>query len=608
MVFLGTLSLMQIFLLPGLAVFSIAPRKMGIVEKALLIVLVSVLGNFVLIWLLVLLGAYVQVTLFAIVAIEIVAILYGAIRRLPNSGKVWVDGSINDSTGLRLSILDIATTLMFLFFCFAIFAWWVPYLGGPFLRADPNVIWNAWAKVWAAGSMPSNTSGYPQLLPELWSLVYVMSGSAEIQSFARSVNAFFPWISIAGLMLLLKENRKIAFILASGSILPFWFLSTPLRPYVFHGFADLPLASLILLFSVALVLRRGTESSSRIFIHIAGLAAIIAAATKLNGVFLCAALPLIVYVQDQKIFGNRQLNLAAIYSIAGMTFCIVWFVYFLVLLDAGQEDYRQFTAIPSSFADLWVYIQGIPKPAMEAWSKFGPITTSAIVAIFLLSLLDKKLWPLSVFVVLPFVLFWLIFLWYGPRNAIHTSGLFPLMFGMLVDRHLPQKTKNVLERKIFSLRMPAPQFSRLLSFAPILAFLSVSVALFILFLSPPVSDDELLKSEEKLKWTMGGVPAEVNRALMASFPISQGPTKVFTDHWPVFVLEAEAEIDFHWTPGFRRPPTLLARWIRNHPDGYVLLSRRISDEIRQFTEDMVKSGDYEIIFRQERLVLFAPKN
>jgi len=604
--FLGAISLVQIFVLPGLALLLLTEKKVGFIKASLLVVLLSILFNFILVWMLVVLGAYNQTNLFVIIVIEIALIVYGVYKSFPRVGAGQLRNQYQRQSIIYLSALDMVVAAVCLFIAYAAIFWWAPNLGGPFLRADPNVIWNAWAKVWVSGRMPGNTSGYPQLIPELWSLVYVMSGGAEIQSFARSVNSFFPWFGILGLALLIETKQKIAFVLASLIILPLWFLTPSFSPYVFHGFAEFPLASFILLFSVALMSRNSVADADSSLIHIAGLAAILAATTKLNGVFLCVALPMIVFVQDFKFTGNRDLKLASIYGAVGTLFSITWFVYFLGSLGAGQEEYRQFTAIPSSFSDLLTYILGATKPAMDAWNRFGPFITSAAVLIFLASLFDKKLWPFAVFIVLPFIAFWLIFLWYGVRNALHTTGLLSLMLSVLIGRHLPTTARRWLDKKSLRASLRNDLLSCLRPIMPVAAFAFATLALLALYAWPPMSDDDLARSEEDLKWTMGGVPARINKELMASFPVTSQPTKVFTNHWPVFVLESQAQIDFHWTPGFRRPANLLDRWIKKHPDGYVLLSKRLSNEIREYTDRLVSAGQFDVIYRNGTFVLLAP--
>ncbi|MFX4740582.1 hypothetical protein ABTB44_20670, partial [Acinetobacter baumannii] len=58
--------------------------------------------------------------------------------------------------------------------------------------------WNAWATTWAEGNFPVGSYGYPQLIPTLWAVTYIFTGSPE-QYFA-----FYIYLGLITIPILLN--------------------------------------------------------------------------------------------------------------------------------------------------------------------------------------------------------------------------------------------------------------------------------------------------------------------------------------------------------------------------------------------------------------------
>jgi hypothetical protein len=62
---------------------------------------------------------------------------------------------------------------------FAYFNLWKAGVPRVFGAGDVSSSWNAWTLVWANGTFPSSSYGYPQFVPTIWALPYIFTGSSE---------------------------------------------------------------------------------------------------------------------------------------------------------------------------------------------------------------------------------------------------------------------------------------------------------------------------------------------------------------------------------------------------------------------------------------------
>jgi hypothetical protein len=166
------LSLLQLLVLPGLLLHRLfGLRLRGPVGIAVL----SLIGNYVLMHGLMVAPLLGTVHLPWIVAAEAVALGIAYRDRLRDT--------------VRVPLLGLGLTLVGL----ALLAWLVsPDLPSVFTSNDAVRSWNRWALSWAADEAPQRTVMYPQLVPTLYVVVYLLTGDPTLQVLSKPVAIAFP--------------------------------------------------------------------------------------------------------------------------------------------------------------------------------------------------------------------------------------------------------------------------------------------------------------------------------------------------------------------------------------------------------------------------------
>src|ERR1019366_759172 len=97
--------------------------------------------------------------------------------------------------------------------------------------------WNRWAAEWAGGSLPVQTWEYPQLLPTLWSMIYLIVGTTELQVFPKAMMAWLPIVMFCGFADMAFSGRAVA-----GTVGAFCALKLLLLFNIFalSGYAEVP--------------------------------------------------------------------------------------------------------------------------------------------------------------------------------------------------------------------------------------------------------------------------------------------------------------------------------------------------------------------------------
>src|SRR5882757_3594479 len=79
---------------------------------------------------------------------------------------------------------------------------------------DPVVQWNVWAVDWAANRPPNRIYHYPQLVPILWSIPYVLMGNSAIEFFSSSYKFVF-WLLTFETLVFVSWRARDPFLLLS---------------------------------------------------------------------------------------------------------------------------------------------------------------------------------------------------------------------------------------------------------------------------------------------------------------------------------------------------------------------------------------------------------
>jgi hypothetical protein len=194
MLFLGFLSVLQLAFVPGYIVLSVFRFDQKSLSQTLVYSFaLSLLVNYLLVYLLAALGLYQAATIYMILAVEWIYLgylLYRAPRRLSIRIVNWpkVIYRTLRSGQIVTGVLTIAAL--------ALIAAYIGLLmfsqGQVFALHDAVFSWDRWAVEWFNNGLPQRTGYYPQLMPANWSLTYMIIQNAEVKMFAKSIMPLFP--------------------------------------------------------------------------------------------------------------------------------------------------------------------------------------------------------------------------------------------------------------------------------------------------------------------------------------------------------------------------------------------------------------------------------
>lgn len=192
--FLGLLSLLQCWFLPGL-VLLLFIKRIKFFEVILLSLPLSLVVNYILILSLSIFNIYKRDLILVIIILEIVIIIYKFylinyykkiylffVRLISFNNKIY---------NFRFTFLDIIILILFLFYIFLA----LNNIGEVIHPSDPLIMWNDWALEWHKGRLPVSSGDYPQAVPILLSIIYLLTQNIEVEFFSRILFLIYPlWV------------------------------------------------------------------------------------------------------------------------------------------------------------------------------------------------------------------------------------------------------------------------------------------------------------------------------------------------------------------------------------------------------------------------------
>jgi hypothetical protein len=227
----GLLSLLFVFVLPGLACASLF-RIPDFPQRWFVVFLSSLIANHALVTLIAAfhldpLLTY-RIVACVVIVVPVVAMIVRRSRPVSSLERSTLQAS--DLGWFAASLVALAITY------FNVWKHGVPNI---FIGGDVLVTWNDWAQIWAQGDFPVLSRGYPQLIPTLWAVTYIFTGSPE-QYFA-----FYIYIALITLPILLNAivlGRMAWWYPLVAGLAFTWFIAeirTPwLRSTLEEGFPD----------------------------------------------------------------------------------------------------------------------------------------------------------------------------------------------------------------------------------------------------------------------------------------------------------------------------------------------------------------------------------
>ena len=339
MFFLGLLSLIQIWFLPGFLALSFL-RRINIYDKLIIAFPLSIILNYIFVFLLILFKSYNFYILIIFVFLELAILVYiyrYDLKKLKNF-KHKVDVKKN------YYFLDLLIFLLLL--SYLILA--ISNIGEITFPGDPLVMWDTWAKSFAQGVIPKNTMDYPQAYPILMSLTYVLIGTTEIEFFSRSVGLAYPlmiWVIMIRIQKFLpKIENEIKLTLFLITLLTL----NQFRHTLFIGYVDpiLVFASVSLGYLFILSFVNKFKQSEIILLC---LISILPGLLKQTSLYLTFAFPLIFFFLNYNLKRNFIIKTISIYSLFFLLILSPWYFYKIYLFNLNEETLQLFNL--SFFSD-----------------------------------------------------------------------------------------------------------------------------------------------------------------------------------------------------------------------------------------------------------------
>ena len=228
--------------IPGFLVLSYSRLTLESKLQALLYTFaLSLLINYVLVLSLTFAGIYKPLTIYIILSIEILLLLYYFTKH----NQIVLD--LKDYLARLITfwgtrpffyklLFVLSMVMMGIFFYF-----FISRIKEVFYHNDPVLVWNRFTLDWFHNHFPVHTERYPQLIPTNWSIAYIIMQNPDIQFIPRNIMAFFPIGTTAlflDLALRKKQSTYLLALLFYGAIIIYLY-----RPdFIVEGYVDIAVA------------------------------------------------------------------------------------------------------------------------------------------------------------------------------------------------------------------------------------------------------------------------------------------------------------------------------------------------------------------------------
>lgn len=573
------LSLLQLLVLPGLLLHPLLGLRLRGLEWAVGIALLSLIGNYMLMHGLMVAPLLRTVHLPWIVAAEVVALGIAYRDRLRDTVTVPL-------LGLGLTLVGLA-----------LLAWVVsPDLPSVFTTNDAVLSWNRWALSWAADETPVRTVMYPQLVPSLYAVVYLLTGDPTLQVLSKPVAIAFPALILVTCAAQAERGRLITAGVATVVALGLMFL---LRKAFVNGDADVPAGTLVLVaIAFALTARDAADSSDTALLRervwLGAVAAATAAVTKQAGLLVAVVYPALILMLFPSHHGRR---LAAQSAGLIVVLALPWYAYSLLMLYLGEERSNLGYLVYDLHAD-----RSIPERLAHATSLISGHLRLWLLAVYGLLFavgvfVSRARWPI-LFIVLPYTLLWGCFWSYAQRNLYPILPVAAFLAGWALDE-LVRRVLPAAQAGLDRLRGRAPACGIPLGACLALAALAIGLGA----LAP---DSKIRAANDVGRARIGD--EHINRALLEHFRSKGFQGTLITNYGLAPYIPALKDLRVA-----RDPFTLAAslrRIVVEHPEACILQlqsNATLSEpQAARLLDRMITEGSYHVVAEGKNWRLLTP--
>ena len=604
MTFLGILALIQILFLPGILVMKVLKPGGGLLQKFIYIVGISLILNFLLVFLLTALHIYLQPIMLVVLAAEIggVLFLYRSTLKTPlreTFESVWERVNVSLRKLLEPEADPKKNNSLFTLFrkyalivsaFIAVTA--LVHMGQVFLQNIPSVFntydaivsWNQWGTEWAQNAFPMGTEDYPQLGPSMFSLTYVIIGSLKVQFFAKALMPLF--LALMMLMFFDLGLEKPSFGILLGVEIVYLTVKHFVGEYITDGYMDIPLAFFAFLGIYALLKSRQAliEREKMVNILLGFFFAAGAAVTKQAGLYMLAIYPFLTilfhgwgnirtWVKDNRAIFLYGLAAAAIVALP-------WYALKAFQINTGSEVSH--LLIPVADTSSAFGSADLGSKVTSGLLSLGKYALGFIFIIPALFIMDPAIRWITLLIVLPFTLLWAGYASYDVRNATLVWPFFALAVAVSLEAYLEWFFK-LWERLMGRHRL---RWGGMLIIAILLAVTAGML----------IPSDTLIQKQESLQKQI--LNPELNQQLYEYFAVNPAMGKILTNY-PVDYLPGFEGRQFYFLyNNIKDFEWAIAR------DGvnYLLVPSFTSQEVKDRISQGVENGEFLLVFSNENFI------
>jgi hypothetical protein len=595
MFILGMLAVIQITFLPGVLIYKAFKLQKGIISSIVFSFGLSLIANYIGVFLLAALGLYTSTSMYIIFSLEIILAVWlyrdSFSQSLGNMGTNFINSITSYFLSLEIknpkddpkqAFVQIVVGGIYAFFIIMAFSslWWIlkfwwNSLGSVFSMWDPVVQWNGWALQWFQNKIPLNTHLYPQLMPVSFSIPYVFMGSSQLQLFTTG---FMPLFTVFILFIMFDlgvRERKIGYfiglVITRYIIKKFYFL------HISEGYVDLPLAffSLISVYCLLLAENEQREDVLKRTLWLGAIFTAGASMTKQSGLYLFALYPILIYfivLKKNKDFEIKEkLKIALIPSLILLIIVLPGYAFAQINILTGLNKSNAWGVFEKHYNELNL-LERIPG-AIESLDKYVYLYP---LLVLLIPLLSKTHRWIALTIVFPYTLIWSMLFSYSVRNLSLAIPFLGLGVGMGLGRVL------ILSKQIFT-RFHLHRIKA--------AIIPIILALVVFGLSFHFTDAELVNQQTEEQTDI--LFQSINKKLYAFFP-EGGPYEKIITQYPIRYLpgfeDSQIRYRFETYEGYVSKK-------EEHPDVKLLLIEKSANE--QVLEEVfgnIDKGNYKLIF------------
>lgn len=434
MLILGLFSIIQALFLPGFIVLYFLELHQSLFRCLVLSAALSLVINFVFVFLLTLIHSYNSLTVFLLFGIEILLLFILKNRHKEKyqyfrSDEYEINKSLNKNSLHNLSFLHYM--IMVLMLLTLVYYIRNIYLGTiiPFLGRDAFASYHQWAMNWYSGSFPQHALVYPQLLSANWSLTYIFISNQYVQIFANCISSSLPLLILLALFDLGLKKKQLAYFISLPMIGYLIYLTNGADRNFFT--ADIPITFFSLATIYLLVLSNQTSKINDL-IKLIILGAVIslgAAFTKKSGVYLALFYPMLAWliVLRQNLQRKKILKWLIYFH---LLILMAILIFYTLKLSALYRD-----SLAYSFKNALFHINKLAPSFYQRFKQaltirypehFGILFGYFILPVSLVFglIANKKYRNIFLLFALPFFILWIFFFSYDCRNL---SLILPLV-------------------------------------------------------------------------------------------------------------------------------------------------------------------------------------